>query len=155
MVMASPDLLFDVRSALAEVADPEIPVVSIIELGMLGEVHVGAEGIAVTLLPTFIGCPALDIIRTDVERRLSAFDRPVHVRFDFTIPWTSDRITPEGRVKLRTSGFAPPGHDGSPTTCPHCGSADVVMDNLFGPTRCRSLFFCKSCRQPFEQFKTV
>jgi ring-1,2-phenylacetyl-CoA epoxidase subunit PaaD len=140
-----------VRSVLASIPDPEIPAVSVVDLGMVESVDVRADGIAVELLPTFVGCPALDAIRESVEAGLAAFGRPVDVRFGYRIPWTSDRITAEGREKLRRSGFAPPGDD----ACPYCGSPNVALENLFGPTQCRSLRYCRSCRQPFEAFKQV
>jgi ring-1,2-phenylacetyl-CoA epoxidase subunit PaaD len=154
-----------VRSALAEVPDPEIPVVSVIDLGMVDRVEVGAETIRVTLLPTFVGCPALDVIRSRVERRLRAFDRRVDVTFDYRVPWSSDRITPDGRRKLQASGFAPPMpvqpdepvlvQLGTPVACPNCGSRRTVLANAFGPTLCRAIYHCTSCRQPFESFKPV
>jgi ring-1,2-phenylacetyl-CoA epoxidase subunit PaaD len=144
-----------VRSALADVADPEIPVVSVIDLGMIERVDVRADAIRVELLPTFVGCPALEIIRSSVETRLSAFGRPVEVDVSFRVPWTSERITPAGREKLRRSGFAPPDVDGVAPVCPYCGSSEVVLDNLFGPTQCRSLLYCRACRQPFERFKSI
>jgi ring-1,2-phenylacetyl-CoA epoxidase subunit PaaD len=154
-----------VRSALADVPDPEIPVVSVVDLGMVDQVEVGSDGIRVTLLPTFVGCPALDVIRERVERRLRAFDRPVDVRFDYRVPWTSDRITPQGHDKLRASGFAPPTQGRPdqpvlvqlrmPVACPSCGSRRTVLENAFGPTRCRAIHHCTDCRQPFESFKPV
>lgn len=154
-----------VRSALAEVPDPEIPVVSVVDLGMVEEVMVDRDGIRVTLLPTFVGCPALDVIRAAVESRLRAFDRPVDVRFDFRVPWTSDRITSDGRAKLHASGFAPPAPSrpdasllvqlGTPVPCPNCGSRRTVLENAFGPTQCRAIYYCTGCRQPFESFKPV
>ena len=154
-----------VRAALAEVPDPEIPVVSVVDLGMVEEVRVGQDGIRVTLLPTFVGCPALDLIRSAVEQRLRSFDLPLHVSFEYDVPWTSDRITSEGREKLRASGFAPPtpSQPGvellvqleTPVTCPHCGSRRTVLENVFGPTRCRAIYHCTACRQPFETFKTI
>jgi ring-1,2-phenylacetyl-CoA epoxidase subunit PaaD len=140
-----------VRLALGQVPDPEIPVVSVVDLGMVESVDVGADRIRVELLPTFIGCPALDAIRDAVVGRLASFGRPVEVEFVHRIPWTSDRISPAGRDKLRASGFAPPGE----AACPYCGSANVALDNLFGPTQCRSLNYCRACRQPFESFKVV
>jgi ring-1,2-phenylacetyl-CoA epoxidase subunit PaaD len=145
----------DVRAALADVADPEIPIVSIVDLGMVERVQVGADGIDVELLPTFVGCPALELIRSAVVERLHAFGRPVRVEFGFRVPWTSDRISEAGRERLRAAGFAPPVDDPAATRCPHCGSADVALDNLFGPTQCRSLFYCRSCRQPFEGVKSI
>ncbi|HEY7591062.1 MAG TPA: 1,2-phenylacetyl-CoA epoxidase subunit PaaD [Candidatus Limnocylindrales bacterium] len=140
-----------VRSALAEVPDPEIPVVSVVDLGMVESVEVDGDRIRVELLPTFVGCPALDLIRDAVTARLSTFGRPVEVEFGFRVPWTSDRITPAGRSRLRASGFAPPDE----AACPHCGSANVALENLFGPTQCRSIYWCRACRQPFESFKSV
>lgn len=140
-----------VRAALAEVADPEIPSLSIVELGMVESVEAGPAGVRVELLPTFIGCPAVDAIRDGVEARLGVFGTAVRVEFAYRVPWTSDRITADGRRKLRASGFAPPGD----ATCPWCRSGDIVLDNLFGPTQCRSLSYCRACRQPFESFKTI
>jgi ring-1,2-phenylacetyl-CoA epoxidase subunit PaaD len=145
------DLVGDVWAALADVADPEIPTVSIVDLGIVESVRADGERIAVTLLPTFVGCTALDVIRVRVEDRLAGLGRPMDVRFDRHVPWTSERITAAGRDRLRRSGFAPPGDE----TCPLCGSADIATDSLFGPTQCRSLRYCRSCRQPFEAFKPV
>lgn len=140
-----------VRSALAEIADPEIPAISIVDLGTVERVQVGDDAIHVELLPTFVGCPALDAIREAVEARLAEFGRPVKVEFGYAVAWTTDRITERGRRNLTASGFAPPGDD----TCPFCGSANVATDNLFGPTQCRSVRYCRSCRQPFEAIKVV
>ncbi len=154
-----------VRAALAEVVDPEIPVVSIVDLGMVEEIAVGTDAIEVVLLPTFIGCPALELIRAEVETRLRGFGRPLDVRFEYRTPWTSDRITPEGRRKLRAAGFAPPvaaAPDApvlvqlaTPVPCPLCGSRRTVLESAFGPTRCRAVYHCTACRQPFEAFKPV
>jgi ring-1,2-phenylacetyl-CoA epoxidase subunit PaaD len=109
-----------VLAALAEVADPEIPTVSIVELGMVETIEVRPSEIAVELLPTFVGCPAIEVIREAVSTRLEAFGLPVRVEMTFSTPWTSDRISPEGREKLRRSGFAPPPHlrSGSSSTGP-------------------------------------
>lgn len=147
-----------VRAALAEVPDPEIPVVSVVDLGMIEAIDVTDGAIRVELLPTFVGCPAIDAIRDAVSTRLGLFGLPVEVNVSFRVPWTSDRITTAGREKLRRSGFAPPAEeaaDASAVRCPYCGSNQVALDNLFGPTQCRSLFYCRACRQPFEQFKAV
>ena len=144
-----------VRAALAEVADPELPAVSVVDLGIVDRVEVGPDRIAVDLLPTFIGCPALDLIRSAVEDRLLAFGRPVDVEFVSRVAWTSERITPDGLERLRRAGIAAPQDDPAATRCPHCGSGDIAMDNLFGPTQCRSLFYCRGCRQPFEAIKPI
>jgi ring-1,2-phenylacetyl-CoA epoxidase subunit PaaD len=160
----------EVWEALAEVPDPEIPVVSVVDLGLVHRVALDDERLRVELLPTFVGCPALELIRSSVADRLAGMAPRVEVEMTFAVPWTSDRITPGGREKLRQSGFAPPGSavvvgDARPlfatiamrptATCPWCGSADTAMENLFGPTLCRTLFWCTRCRQPFEQFKAV
>ena len=158
-----------VWEALAEVPDPEIPVVSVVDLGLVHTVELDGELLRVELLPTFVGCPALELIRRSVTDRLAGMAQRVEVEMTFAVPWTSDRITPDGHRKLRQSGFAPPGPAGAgdarplfatiamrPTaTCPWCGSADTTLENLFGPTLCRTMFWCNRCRQPFEQFKAV
>ena len=157
-----------VWEALAEVPDPEIPVVSVVDLGLVHTVELDGERLRVELLPTFVGCPALELIRRSVADRLAGMAPRVEVEMTFAVPWTSDRITTEGRRKLRDSGFAPPGpapsSDGPliatittrpQANCPWCGSADTALENLFGPTLCRTLFWCNRCRQPFEQFKAV
>jgi ring-1,2-phenylacetyl-CoA epoxidase subunit PaaD len=158
-----------VWEALAEVKDPEIPTVSVVDLGMVHRVEVADGRILVELLPTFVGCPALHLIRRSVAERLRCLAPVVEVEATFAEPWTSDRITPEGRRKLRSSGFAPPAPSGQAedgpllltigmrpaVTCPYCGSRDTTMENPFGPTLCRAIFYCNGCRQPFEQFKAV
>ena len=156
----------EVWEALAEVPDPEIPVVSVVDLGLVHRVELDGERLRVELLPTFVGCPALELIRASVAERLAGLAPQLEVEMTFAVPWTSDRITDEGRRKLRQSGFAPPPTgQGRPlfatipvrprATCPYCGSADTNLENLFGPTLCRTLFWCNRCRQPFEQFKAV
>ena len=158
-----------VWEALAEVPDPEIPVVSVVDLGLVHRVELDGGRLRVGLLPTFVGCPALELIRASVAERLAGMAPRVEVEMTFAVPWTSDRITAEGRRKLRDSGFAPPAPAATdrgrplfatigmrPTAaCPWCGSDDTTLENLFGPTLCRTLFWCNRCRQPFEQFKAV
>jgi ring-1,2-phenylacetyl-CoA epoxidase subunit PaaD len=156
----------DVWRALAEIADPEIPVISIVDLGVVKDVRVAEERIDVDVTPTFMGCPALEAMRSQIEEVIRALgaEPEVHVVLDDS--WSTDRISAEGREKLRAAGFAPPApRSASPPTlvqlergpfrCPWCGSTDTSLDNLFGPTPCRSLRYCNACRQPFEQFKTI
>lgn len=157
-----------VWDALAHVPDPEIPAVSVVEMGMVHDVRVEGSSVHVTMLPTFTGCPAIDIIKSDVGKAVTAVEgvEGTEVETTFEPPWTTDRITPEGRVKLREFGLAPPGPSegpvliteiGLPKTaeCPFCGSTDTENDNAFGPTPCRALYYCRACRNPFEQFKPV
>ncbi len=145
----------DVRAELAQVPDPEIPVLSVVDLGIVHRVAVGPDRIDVAILPTFVGCPALDVIRASIADRLGErFGRQVHVETTFEVPWTSERISPAGRDALRRAGIAPPSVLDD-VRCPYCASVNVVMDSAFGPTQCRSLFYCRGCRQPFEALKSV
>jgi ring-1,2-phenylacetyl-CoA epoxidase subunit PaaD len=143
-----------VRRALAEVLDPELPVLSVVDLGIVHRVDVDRQGIRVVILPTFVGCPALDVIRASIADRLGEFGLPVHVDTTFEVPWTSDRISLAGRRALAAIGIAPPSEPDA-VRCPFCASASVVMDSAFGPTQCRSLYYCRGCRQPFEALKAV
>ena len=155
-----------VWSALEEIPDPEIPVVSLVDLGVIRSVDVSERRVRVELTPTFLGCPALEAMTRAPEEAVTRLggEPDVHVVKDDA--WSSDRITPGGREKLREAGFAPPAPrtTGPPTLvqlqarvhrCPYCGSTDTKLENIFGPTPCRSLRWCESCRQPFEQFKTI
>ena len=151
--------------ALAEVPDPEIPVVSVVDLGVVRDVKVEDERVHVEFTPTFLGCPALEVMRAQMAERIAALGAEPEVEVVLDDSWSTDKITPEGREKLRAAGFAPP----SPRSveplqlvqlqrgfrCPYCSSTDTRLDNLFGPTPCRSLRYCRDCRQPFEQFKTI
>lgn len=154
-----------VLEALDGVADPEIPAVSVIDLGIVERVSIEGRRVHVECLPTFVGCPALDAIREDVEEALRQMGAEPEVEFVFSPPWTTDRITREGRRKLEEYGLAPPTGK-SPATevrltllaaapCPYCRSTDTVMENPFGPTLCRATCYCRACRNPFEQFKAI
>jgi ring-1,2-phenylacetyl-CoA epoxidase subunit PaaD len=143
-----------VRAVLAGVHDPEIPTVSIVDLGLVHAIDVADGRIRVELLPTFVACPALEVIRSAVQDALRVIGRPVQVDFTFAIPWTTDRLTARGRAGLATAGIAPPA-DAADVRCPYCGSGHVARDSAFGPTLCRSLWYCRSCRQPFEAFKPI
>jgi ring-1,2-phenylacetyl-CoA epoxidase subunit PaaD len=139
---------------LADVHDPEIPTISVVDLGVVGAVETAPGRVRVELLPTFVGCPAIEIMRTAVEDRLADFADDVEVHISFSRPWTTDRITPQGRQDLRAAGFAPP-TDADAVECPFCGSRSTALENAFGPTQCRAIYYCRVCRQPFEQFKLV
>lgn len=144
---------------LAEVPDPEIPMISVVDLGIIRAVERDDARVRVEVMPTFVACPALDIIRETIRERLVGLAPIVEVVTTFAEPWTTERITPEGRRKLRASGFAPPvpGEEMLPVAveCPYCGSYHTGLENPFGPTLCRAIYYCHDCHQPFEQFKAV
>jgi ring-1,2-phenylacetyl-CoA epoxidase subunit PaaD len=154
MVIAAPIDVGAVRNRLATVHDPEIPTVSIVDLGLVHDVRLDRGRIEVELLPTFVACPALDVIRSATTEALAEFGRQVDVSFTFAVPWTTERLTETGRAGLRRAGIAPPSEP-SAVRCPFCGSAEIAMDSAFGPTLCRSLYYCRGCRQPFEAFKPI
>jgi len=155
----------DVWDALAGVPDPEIPDVSLVDLGVVKSVTVHGADVVVEFTPTFIGCPALERMQLELARAIEAIGGRAEVRVLMDDSWSTDRITPEGREKLRLAGFAPPAPRPAGKLelvqlqrgfrCPYCGSSDTRLDNIFGPTPCRSIRYCNSCRQPFEQFKTI
>lgn len=153
-----------VRLALQDVKDPEIPVISIIELGLLRKVEFQGGQLEVALTPTFSGCPALEVIRESVASRLAQIGYPgARVRFELAPPWSTDDISAEGRRKLQSFGLAPPQvHGGNlevvvleDAICPYCGSGNTVLKNSFGSTLCRTIHYCNECRQPFEGFKPL
>ncbi|MGH3013941.1 MAG: 1,2-phenylacetyl-CoA epoxidase subunit PaaD [Gaiellaceae bacterium] len=155
-----------VWEALAEVPDPEIPVISLVDLGVVRDVEVDDRRVRVEFTPTFLGCPAVDVMRDRMEEAVRALGGVPQIDVVLDDSWSTDRITPAGREKLRESGFAPPAprEAAGPTLvqleshafrCPYCGSTDTRLENIFGPTPCRSIRWCASCRQPFEQFKTI
>ncbi len=155
-----------VWDALAEIPDPEIPVVSLVDLGVVKDVQVDGDSVRVDFTPTFLGCPALEVMRDAIADSVRALGAEPHVEVVLDDSWSTDRITPQGREKLRDAGFAPPAPRAAQPLrlvelqrggfrCPYCGSSDTKLENLFGPTPCRSVRYCNACRQPFEQFKTI
>lgn len=165
--MTTTTLEGQVREVLAAVPDPEIPVCSIVDLGMVERVEASHDAIEVDLLPTFVGCPAKDIIGADVERAVGevAGGRDVRVRFVLSPAWTTDRITEAGKEALRGFGISPHWdrgtgpvvvplmRPGSGVRCPYCGSTQTLQESSFGATPCRAQHFCSACRNPFEGFK--
>ena len=156
----------EVWAALAEIPDPEIPVVSLVDLGVVKSVRIDDERVHIELTPTFMGCPALERMEAELARAVEELGAEPQVAVVLDDSWSTDRISAEGREKLRAAGFAPP----VPRTaepprlvqlergafrCPYCGSTDTKLENIFGPTPCRSLRYCNACRQPFELFKTL
>jgi len=152
-------------AALQTVTDPEIPVLSVVDMGIIADVRESDAGVVVDITPTFAACPAIAVIREQVREAVhGATGADVTVNIVFDPPWTSARISPEGREKLLAFGVAPP-RDGSTrttdtpdlrrVTCPHCHSLETDVESIFGPTLCRSIHYCRSCLQSFEHFKPV
>ena len=150
--------------SLEEVKDPEIPVVSLLEMGIVRGVDVGEDGrVTVTMTPTFAGCPALLEMERLIVEKLAELGAEGAVQTILYPPWTSDWITAEGREKLRAFGLAPPAvHGGNinvtffePVACPRCSSIQTTLQNAFGSTLCRAIYTCHTCQETFEQFKAL
>ncbi|MGB3180140.1 MAG: 1,2-phenylacetyl-CoA epoxidase subunit PaaD [Cyclobacteriaceae bacterium] len=158
----------DVYTLLKDVMDPEIPVLSLVDLGVITGVEVVSDGkVKVEMTPTFVGCPAMDYMKQEVEDKLKSSGIPEpEVNITFREHWSSDKITPEGRKKLKEFGLAPPPVSGGANLiedldilekveCPNCGSENTLMKTPFGPTLCRSIHHCSDCKETFEQFKPL
>ena len=155
----------ELREVLAQVMDPEIPVLTIEDLGVLRDVHLEGGRVVVTITPTYSGCPAMDEIRADVRTALRAAGHDdVEVRTVLAPAWTTDWMTESGRQALREAGIAPPApRDGGPVlvplgrphvvACPQCGSADTEELTRFGSTSCKAMWRCRTCREPFDHFR--
>jgi ring-1,2-phenylacetyl-CoA epoxidase subunit PaaD len=144
----------DIWQILDKVKDPEIPVVSLVEMGIIRDVEIDGDKVLVTMTPTFSGCPALQVMKTDIEEKLHERGLvSVEVKQVLDPPWSSDWITDEARQK----------HGGNlqeillfdTVSCPYCDSQNTTVKNTFGPTLCRAIYYCNDCQQPFEQFKPL
>ena len=149
-----------VWAAFEEIPDPEIPVVSLVDLGVIRSVDVHDGRVHVEFTPTFLGCPALEVMKRSLEDTVRSLGAEPDVEVVNDDSWGTDKITAAGREKLRAAGLAPPAPrlvqlQSAVHRCPVCGSTDTWLENLFGPTPCRSIRYCNGCRQPFEQFKTI
>ena len=155
-----------VWAALGEIEDPEIPVISLVDLGVVRDVEITGDRVRVEFTPTFMGCPALEVMRDRMAAKIAELGAEPQIDVVLDDSWSTDSITPAGREKLRAAGFAPPQPRGPAKPqlvqlqtgshrCPYCGSTETRLENIFGPTPCRSLRYCDACRQPFEQFKTI
>jgi ring-1,2-phenylacetyl-CoA epoxidase subunit PaaD len=149
---------------LESVADPEIPVLSLVELGIVRSVKVGEESVEVEITPTFMGCPALERMKHDIRQRLQEANyQNVNVVVNFASPWSTELLNEKTREKLRNFGIAPPPHTQKslsavlqlPVACPFCTSTDTQLENPFGSTLCKQIYYCNSCRQSFERFKPL
>lgn len=157
----------ELYAILDEVKDPEVPVLSVVELGIIRGVESTAHGVVVTVTPTYSGCPAMRVIEEDITSALRSHGvGDVEVKTSYSPAWTTDWIPAEAREKLRAYGIAPPGasdHDApvsigrrrAAVRCPFCGSSDTTVRSEFGSTACKSIHVCNGCRQPFEEFKAI
>lgn len=150
--------------ALETIADPEIPTLSLVEMRVLRSVDVEGGTVHVVISPTFAGCPAMDHIRGEIRERLHAIGAAaVEIETTYSPPWSSDMLEPAAREKLRAFGIAPPPPASGdlvtalelPVACPWCGAEKTRLENPFGPTLCRQIFYCDACRQSFERFKPL
>ena len=140
---------------LSEVADPEIPVLTIMDLGIVRDVDC-SDGVTVSLTPTYSGCPATEAIEASVVAALEDHGvSNVRIRRLLSPPWTTDWISKEGREKLKIYGIAPPERRDRPVACPRCNSADTERISEFGSTACKASYRCTSCLEPFEYFKCL
>ena len=157
----------EVWSTLNEVLDPEVPVISIVELGIVRDVQIADDTVTVTITPTYSGCPAMNAIEQEIVKALKGRGvEGVELKVTYSPAWTTDWIGAEAREKLRAYGIAPPspvdhsapigiGRRRPAIRCPYCGSSETTLQSEFGPTACKSIHVCRSCRQPFEEFKPI
>ncbi|GIK58741.1 MAG: phenylacetate-CoA oxygenase subunit PaaJ [Chloroflexi bacterium] len=151
--------------ALEEVKDPELPLVSVVEMGIVRDVQLAAGSVHIKMTPTFSGCPALDVMQRDIAAKVRALGfTQVTVETVLHPPWTSDWIADSAREKLQQLGITPPIRHGGNlipiafldvATCPRCGSTNTILKNTFGPTLCKSVWYCHECQDGFEQFKAL
>jgi ring-1,2-phenylacetyl-CoA epoxidase subunit PaaD len=142
----------EIWDRLDAVKDPEIPVISIWELGILQDIELRDDEVVVTITPTYSGCPAMGEIDDTIRRTLTAAGYPrVRVQTRLAPPWSTSWIDAAARARLREYGIAPPGED---PACPHCGAAAVHRVSEFGSTACKALYQCEVCREPFDYFKS-
>lgn len=153
-----------IHTWLEEVKDPEIPVLSLTDLGVITDVLIRADGVLIQMTPTFVGCPALDMMQADIRRVLSDHGiSNVDIEVSYHKPWTSDMITARGKAALKSFGLAPPPPRQVFTDleileraeCPRCDGTNTELKSTFGATLCRAMYYCNDCREAFEQFKPL
>lgn len=161
--MAAPTLTVEkIYELLEEVKDPEIPVLSLVDLGVITSVTL-AEKVKIEMTPTFVGCPAIDYMKNDIIEVLKKHHLDADVEITFRKPWSSDLISEKGKLALKKYGLAPPPDSKIFTDleilenaeCPRCNESDTELKNPFGPTLCRAIYYCNNCKEAFEQFKPV
>lgn len=161
--MATPPLTVEkIYELLEEVKDPEIPVLSLVDLGVITSVTL-SEKVKIEMTPTFVGCPAIDYMKNDIIEVLKKHHLDADVEITFRKPWSSDLISEKGKLALKKYGLAPPPDSKIFTDleilenaeCPRCNESDTELKNPFGPTLCRAIYYCNNCKEAFEQFKPV
>ena len=154
----------EIINSLQQVMDPEIPVLSVIDLGIIGDVEVSEDVVTIKMIPTFTACPAIKMMQQQIKEKISSLGfESVVVEIDNSIAWNSDRMSEEGKKKLEQFGLGTPlRHGGNfnlqdieQSKCPYCGSTNTSMNSLFGSTLCRSMHYCFDCKQGFERFKPL
>jgi len=149
---------------LEEVKDPEIPVLSLVDLGVITAVHVDGEQVSIEMTPTFVGCPALDIMKQEISDVLKKYGvGEVQVKISFRDAWSTDKISKKGKEALQKFGLSPPPSKRifedlevlERAVCPRCNGTNTELKNLFGPTLCRAIHYCSDCKEAFEQFKPL
>ena len=141
---------------LEAVPDPEIPVLSLVDLGVIRDVAWQGDTLSVTVTPTYSGCPATRIINEDIETALRSHGvEKVALKRQISPAWSTDWLSDAGREKLLKYGIAPPQAAGQPAACPQCGGHDLERVSQFGSTPCKALWRCKSCAEPFDYFKCI
>ena len=146
----------DIWAWLDDVPDPEIPVISVVDLGIVRDVAWEGETLVVTVTPTYSGCPATTVISMDIETALRAKGiETLDIRRQISPAWTTDWLSDKGRARLETYGIAPPEPAGGPKRCPHCGGTDLERVSQFGSTPCKAHWRCLSCLEPFDYFKCI
>ena len=146
----------DVWTWLDTVPDPEIPAISLVDLGIIRDVQWQGDTLHVTVTPTYSGCPATSIINLDIEATLRAHGiEKLKLKRQLSPPWTTDWLSGKGRKNLEKYGIAPPQPAGGPKACPHCGSTDLTRVSQFGSTPCKAQWRCDACLEPFDYFKCI
>lgn len=145
----------DLWDVIEEVADPEIPSLPIVDLGIVRSLEWAGDSAHVTITPTYSGCPAMDTIREDIASAFSKHGIAVEITTVLSPAWTTDWMTERGRQRLSEFGIAPPVAEGAPVLCPQCSSEQTKTLSVFGSTACKALWVCESCSEPFDHFKTL
>lgn len=161
--MKTTDLVAEINALLNTVYDPEIPVLSVMDMGIVRDVHLEGDCIVITITPTYTGCPAMHLIEMQVKAAVESLGYPVHIITQIAPAWTTDWMSAEGKLKLKNYGIAPPGRIAKLNpdafgaedlvTCPRCQSNHTEKLSEFGSTACKALYRCMDCKEPFDYFK--